>query len=58
MLDYEIINYEVFYWRNGSCSESSTRFATEEDAIDFIKEYRGKWRKYRLVKTQVAIIDF
>lgn len=58
MLDYEIIEYEVFYWRNNSCSETSTRFGTEEEAIDFIKECRNKWRKYRLVKTQVAIIDF
>lgn len=58
MLDYEIINYEVFFWRNNACSESSVRFGTEEEAIDYIKECRSKWRKYRLVKTQAAIIDF
>ena len=58
MLDYEIIGYEVFYLRNNGCSETSARFGTEDEAIDFIKEYRNKWRKYRLVKTQAAIIDF
>ena len=58
MLDYEILGYEVFYWRAGSCSETSARFGTEEEAIDFIKECRTKWRKYRLVKTATAIIDF
>ena len=37
MLDYEIIGYEVFFWRNNGCSETSARFETEEEAIDFIK---------------------
>ena len=58
MLDYEIYSYEVFFWRKNGCSESSCRFDTEEEAVEFIKESLHKWRKYRLVKTQVAIIDF
>lgn len=57
-LDYETAGYEVFYWRINGCSESSARFDTEEEAIEFIKESRHKWRKYRLVKTLSAIIDF
>ena len=58
MLDYEIIDYEVLYLRKESCSDARVRFETEEEAINFIKENRNKWCKYKLVKTEVGIIDF
>lgn len=58
MLDYEIIKYSVEYLRLTSCSESTTSFYTEEEAIEFIKENRNKWKNYRLIKIESAIIDF
>ena len=58
MLDYEIIRYEVEYHRIGSCSTSSAYWDTEEAAIDFIKDCRHKWDRYKLIKIQAAVIDF
>lgn len=58
MLDYEIIKYIVKYLRFTSCSESTASFYTEEEAIEFIKENRNKWKNYRLIKIESAIIDF
>ena len=58
MLDYEIIKYIVKYLRLTSCSESTTSFYTEEEAIEFIKENRNKWKNYKLIKIESAIIDF
>ena len=58
MLDYEIIKYSVEYLRLTSCSESTASFYTEEEAIEFIKENRNKWKNYRLIKIESAIIDF
>ena len=50
MLDYEIIKYSLEYLRLTSCSESTASFYTEEEAIEFIKENRNKWKNYRLIK--------
>lgn len=58
MLDYTVMEYEVEYFRKGSCSGSSARFYSEEDAVSFIKDERHKWKWYKLVKKQVAVIDF
>lgn len=58
MLDYEIIKYRVEYLRFTSCSESTVTFDTEKEAVEFIKENRNKWKNYRLIKIESAIIDF
>lgn len=58
MLDYEIMGYTVEFYRKGGCSFVSASFGTEKEAIDFIKECRNKWKEYRLIKIQAAIIDF
>lgn len=58
MLDYEIQCYYVCYVEKGSCYESVRKYGTEEEAIAFIKKYRHTWDECRLIKSQVAIIDF
>ena len=58
MLDYEITKYRVTYARFTYCSKSTTSFNTEEEAIEFIKENRHKWKSYSLIKILSAIIDF
>ena len=58
MLDYEILSYKVQYLIDGAPNSSDRLFETEESAIEFIKDNRSKWKCYRLVKCQMAIIDF
>lgn len=59
MLDYEIVSYtvETLPIKN-ACGWQSQKFGTEEAAVEYIKEERHKWKDYKLIKTQVAVIDF
>lgn len=60
MLDYEITGY-VVNWRKHFCGKiikRSRRFDTEEEAIEFVKEYRVSWLEYWVEQRRVAIIDF
>ena len=60
MLDYEITGY-VVNWRRYFCDKIkkfSRKFETEEEAVEFIKEYRANWLEYWMEQRRVAIIDF
>jgi len=58
MLDYEILNYKIQYIPKDDIVSYDHITDTEESAISFIKENRHKWKHYRLLKCQMAIIDF
>lgn len=57
-VDYEIMNYDVCYRNFGSYRWSIKCFNNEDEAINFIKEYRNKWSEYRMTKVLYAVIDF
>ena len=57
MLDYEILSYRVEYITKNGYSYQSI-YHTEEKAIEFIKEHRENWKRYRLIMLQTAVIDF
>ena len=58
MLEYEDIYYKVEFWRNGELSQLVAKYATEEEAIEYIKKYRHRWEKYSLIRVQLAHTDF
>lgn len=58
MLDYEIRCFKVQYTPKGAVCRFEHITDTEESAVEFIKSNRADWVEYRMVKLQVAIIDF
>ena len=61
MLDYEITGYVVSwrrYFLDNKIIKRSRKFDTEEEAIEFVKEYRAEWLEYWVEQRRVAIIDF
>ncbi len=58
MLDYEILNYKIQFIPKDENMSFEHMTDTEESAIAFIKENRHNWKHYRLLKCQMAIIDF
>lgn len=60
MLDYEITGY-VVNWRRDFCGKiikRSRKFDTEEEVIEFVKEYRAEWLEYWIEQRRMAVIDF
>ena len=60
MLDYEIVCYVVRYRRYafGRLKMCSRSFDTEDDAVNFVKEFRANWEEYSIEQRRAAIIDF
>ena len=59
-MDYEIYYYRVEYKKLyfGRIRRGSTSFHTEEEALNWIIEYKENWIDYRLIQLRVAILDF
>ena len=58
MLDYEILAYKIQYMRkdcNWWCEHITD---SEESAVNYILENRKEWLNYRLIRYNVAVIDF
>ena len=58
MFDYEIQRYEVHWFLKGGCSWSCASFDSEDEAVKFIKDGVNRWKNFKLIRIENAILDF